>query len=167
MAEFNQGGGPVVEAKVKWFNATKGFGFVAPVDGSPDVFLHMAALEAAGMQAPTEGATLLCEIGTGKKGPQVVRVVQAGAAGARPQSRPSNDSLPDVEGGTEVVCRVRWYCGVRNYGFLVPEDGSDDVFVDAATLRRSRVMSLDADQRVASMVVAAPRGREARAVRIL
>lgn len=52
--------------------------------------------------------------------------------------------------------------------FLTPEDGSIDVFVDAKTLRRSDVMSLEENQRVSgSMVVNTPKGREARAVRIL
>jgi CspA family cold shock protein len=164
----DQNPGRLVETKLKWFNATKGFGFVAPIDGSPDAFLHVAALEAAGMQAPADGATVFCEIGPGKKGPQVVRVVRADAAGARPQAvQPAFESLPDVDGGIEVVCRVRWYCGVRNYGFLTPEDGSDDIFVDAATLRLSRVMSLDAGQLVSGKVVMARKGREARAVRLL
>jgi CspA family cold shock protein len=40
---------------VKWFNATKGFGFIQPVDGSKDVFVHISALERAGLQSLTEG----------------------------------------------------------------------------------------------------------------
>jgi CspA family cold shock protein len=175
VSQLNQapGGVPVIEAKVKWFNTMKGFGFVAPVDGSPDVFLHMAALEAAGLPAPGEGATILCEIGMGKKGPQVSRVVEVRGSGeARPARRAesshgSGDAPSDLAGAVEVVCRVRWYCGVRAYGFLAPEDGTDDVFVDSKVLRRSDLISLDKDQRVTSTVVMARKGREARAVRIL
>lgn len=50
---------PNVTATVKWFNASKGFGFVSPKDGSPDAFLHISALERAGHQDIAEGATIV------------------------------------------------------------------------------------------------------------
>ena len=63
-----------VTATVKWFNATKGFGFVAPSDGTPDAFLHISALERAGLSQVNEGATITCDLGVGNRGPQVVMV---------------------------------------------------------------------------------------------
>jgi len=174
MNPFSQppGSGRVVEAKVKWFNTTKGFGFVAPDDGSPDVFLHMAALEAAGLPAPGEGATIKCEIGAGKKGPQVSRVLELSGGTARPSQRPAARSAPvedapSMANAVEVVCAVRWYCPTRGYGFLTPDDGSDDVFVNSKVLRRADLLILDKDQRVSSMVVITAKGPEARTVRIL
>ena len=50
--------GPSFEATVKWFNAEKGYGFAALADGSGDVFLHVNALQAAGHQTVSPGATL-------------------------------------------------------------------------------------------------------------
>jgi cold shock protein len=64
-----------VEAKVKWFNAAKGFGFVTLSDGSPDAFLPMAILRRAGFDDIREGASVTCEVGAGAKGPLVVNVL--------------------------------------------------------------------------------------------
>ena len=64
-----------LRGKVKWFNPEKGFGFVSPADGSPDVFLHVSALKQAGLQDAPEGSTILCEVGPGRKGVQVLRVI--------------------------------------------------------------------------------------------
>src|ERR1700686_2697823 len=67
--------GHVVEAKVKWFNASKGFGFVTMSDGSPDAFLPMAILRRAGYDDVREGASITCEVGAGAKGPLVTTVL--------------------------------------------------------------------------------------------
>src|SRR5690606_32272697 len=133
------------------------FGFVAPTDGSPDTFLHIATLEAANLPAPGEGATIKCEIGPGKKGPQVIRVLEVSGGSARPSPRPSapaprEDNPKDLAGAVEIACTVRWYCTMRGYGFLIPEDGKDDVFVNAKVLRRADLLALDKDQRVISSV---------------
>src|SRR5690348_6930965 len=85
------GSGPIVDGTVKWFNTTKGFGFVALSDGT-EAFLHVSALERAGLTAPREGAQIKCEVGPGKKGPQVTRVLEVSGGGAAPAgggARPS------------------------------------------------------------------------------
>ena len=68
--------GVPVQAKVKWFNTTKGFGFVAPSDGTPDAFLHMSVVSRAGRQELNPDAEVMCEIAPGAKGPQVVRIIE-------------------------------------------------------------------------------------------
>ena len=64
-----------VEAIVKWFNAEKGFGFVAVVGGS-EAFLHIRQLEAAGHNSEPEGARVKVRIGQGQKGPEVSEVTE-------------------------------------------------------------------------------------------
>jgi CspA family cold shock protein len=53
---------------VKWFNATKGYGFIAPDDGGKDVFLHVSALERAGLRSVQEGQKLSFEMARGRDG---------------------------------------------------------------------------------------------------
>ena len=53
---------------VKWFNATKGFGFIQPEDGGKDVFLHISAVERAGEQPPQEGQKLSFDLESGRDG---------------------------------------------------------------------------------------------------
>src|SRR6185437_9318976 len=70
------------EATVKWFNTTKGFGFVALADGGADAFLPMAALRRAGYDHVREGAAIVCEIGPGAKGPLVLNVLSVDSSAA-------------------------------------------------------------------------------------
>jgi CspA family cold shock protein len=53
--------------KVKWYNATKGFGFIAPEDGSPDVFVHISAVERSGLGSLSEGQRVRFETQTNPK----------------------------------------------------------------------------------------------------
>lgn len=59
---------------VKWFNAEKGFGFIAPEDGSPDVFAHFSAIEGNGYRSLDEAQRVEFDVESGPKGPQASRV---------------------------------------------------------------------------------------------
>ena len=63
---------------VKWFNESKGFGFIAPADGSKDVFVHFSAIEGSGHRTLAEGQTVDFEVEMSPKGPQASRVVVSG-----------------------------------------------------------------------------------------
>ena len=63
---------------VKWFNETKGFGFITPEDGSKDVFVHFSAIQGDGFRTLAEGQTVTFEVEDSPKGPQATQVtVQA------------------------------------------------------------------------------------------
>src|SRR5712671_2551243 len=66
--------GRQVDAKVKWFNASEGFGFVTMSDGSQDAFLPMAILRRAGDEHVREGASITGEVAAGAKVPLVTKV---------------------------------------------------------------------------------------------
>ena len=76
-----------VDATVKWFNASKGFGFVTMSDGTQDAFLPMAILRRAGYDDVREGSSITCEIGAGAKGPLVTNVFNIDASHRRARAR--------------------------------------------------------------------------------
>src|SRR5215475_523466 len=145
-----------VEAKVKWFNASKGFGFVTLADGSQDAFLPMAVLRRAGHEDVREGASITCEISDGAKGPLVTTVLNidnrtAVAPADHRGSRPSQT----MEGA------VKWFEPEKGYGFISPDGGGKDVFIHITALRRSGVTALGPGQRVRVEVVDGKKGLEA------
>jgi CspA family cold shock protein len=68
--------GPSVEetGTVKWFNADRGYGFIAPNGGGKDVFVHASALERSGIQGLSEGQTVVVDVVEGRKGPEATRI---------------------------------------------------------------------------------------------
>jgi cold shock protein len=68
--------GPSVEetGTVKWFNAERGYGFIAPNSGGKDVFVHISALERSGMQGLSEGQSVVVDVVEGRKGPEAARI---------------------------------------------------------------------------------------------
>jgi cold shock protein len=64
----------VAEGTVKWFNASKGYGFIAPDDGTPDVFVHFSAIDGSGYRELAEGQRVHFEAERGQKGPQAKTV---------------------------------------------------------------------------------------------
>ena len=156
--EYDNEGIESVRTRLKWFNATKGFGFVSPVDGAADAFLHVSVLHRAGLQEIGDQAELVCEIGQGPKGPQVMRIVEALSTGAVPQQTQFHVS-PGPE--AELSGTVKWFKPDKGFGFITADDSAKDVFVHKSVLRRSGLGVLEAGQRVQMRVQEVEKGREA------
>ena len=65
-----------LKGKVKWFNEKKGFGFIEREDGKKDVFVHISAVQAAGLDYLDEGSTIHFDVEDGPKGPSAVNLKQ-------------------------------------------------------------------------------------------
>ncbi len=149
-----------ITAVVKWFNPTKGFGFVQPTDGSPDAFMHVSVVERSGLNSLPQGATIICDLCTGQKGPQV-------AAVHRVESLP--EAPPHDEGGeaSEVDGTVKFYNGEKGFGFVVPDGGGKDVFVSARVLERAGIRDLESDQRLRMVTRMGQKGPMADSVELI
>ncbi len=165
--------------KIKWFNRSKGFGFVIPNDGSGDVFLPLSVLERAGHSELPDGASIVFDWMQGPKGRAVASVVELdlSTAAPRPQRenrfRPQRDNYDDGGpggggGASESLDGVvKWYDPARGFGFILPNDGGKDIFVHVTALRRSGLEMLEPGQPVRMMVAQARRGREASSIQLL
>ena len=148
-AGFRSGSGSQ-RAIVKWFNPTKGFGFVTLDDGS-DAFCHASALSSLSTPELPQGATVFCDVVQGQRGMQVTTVhsVDLSTAEAQPMSRGPRPSRGGREsGGPMGDGHVKFFNEQKGFGFVVPETGGADVYVHASALRRSGVPTLMPEQRV-------------------
>jgi CspA family cold shock protein len=163
-----------VEAIIKWFNAEKGFGFVAVVGGS-DVFMHIRQLEVAGHSSVPEGARIKVRIGQGQKGPEVTEVIEVDTSTAQvtrttaghSAPRSSSQPQPSVEATTECVGSVKMYNRDKGFGFVGQDGGGKDAFVHATTLERGGLSELAEGQRVRMQIGQGQKGLEVRSIELL
>jgi CspA family cold shock protein len=83
-----------IKATVKWFDPNKGFGFVAPEDGSPDAFLPASAVTAVGHDRLPEGTTVVVDLVQSQKGNQVSRIYDVDVSTASPRPRRDDAARP-------------------------------------------------------------------------
>ena len=157
-----------VKGTVKWFNATKGYGFITLENGG-DAFCHASALAALGTPNLPQGATIVCDLQESPRGLQVVTVhsvdtstadIGAGTGGPRRPRRDeprgggygggyggfgSRDAAPS---GPMVEGKVKFFNDQKGFGFVMPDGGGGDVYIHASALRRSGVTVLEPEQRV-------------------
>jgi CspA family cold shock protein len=139
-----------VAATVKWFNPTKGFGFVQLTDGSSDAFLHISVVERIGERTLPTGATVMCLVTEGQRGLQVAEIYSVDMstatddAPAPARHAPSRDQGP----ASSVEGMVKFFDMQKGFGFVTPDDGSRDVFISARVLEHAGIPVLQPRQRV-------------------
>ncbi len=157
---------------VKFFNAAKGFGFIAPDDGGSDVFVHISAVERSGLDSLNDGDQVNFEVEQDRRSGKLAAVdLQVTARGA-PSARPPRPSYGGGGGGGGFDRQdrgprgggggggsrgapmgagsgvVKWFNPTKGFGFIQPDGGGADVFVHISAVERAGLNSLAEGQQV-------------------
>lgn len=162
---------------VKFFNREKGFGFIVRDDGGDDVFLHISAVEAAGLSDIAEGQPLgfaLTER-NGRISATELKIegepLPVTARGPRPPREggmgdrggfggPRRQRIPQTD-GVRYEGTVKFFNGVKGFGFIARDDGGADAFVHISAVERAGLTGLEPNQRVSFELELDRRGKQA------
>lgn len=138
-----------VSGSIKWFDPSRGFGFIVPDEELPEVLLHVSCLRRAGFQTAYEGARVVCKAVETSKGLQAVCISRMDNSRAiLPSQLPRRtDVVVDAESDWEMAV-VKWFNRLSGFGFLSCGLQTQDIFIHVETLRRFGFTELRAGQNV-------------------
>jgi len=157
-----------VTGTVKWFDATRGFGFVVSDEVDGDVLVHFSVLREHDRRSLPEGAIVECLVAHQERGLQARKVLsidlsqalvpELSRVQAEQGDRVNPAALLDAAGPFEPV-KVKWFNRLRGYGFLVREGNeAEDIFVHMETVRRGGLNDLLPDQPLRARIAAGRKG---------
>ena len=155
-----------ITGRVKWFDSTRGFGFLVSDDVEGDVLLHFSVLREHGRRSLPEGAVVECVPARLERGLQAKRVLSIDMSSALPvqpkasisaRDRADRKALSDTAGEFQPV-EVKWFNRVKGYGFVNREGEQEDVFVHMETVRQSGLGELQPGQQLEARIAPSAKG---------
>ncbi len=156
--------------RVKWFDATRGFGFLVSEDCEGDILIHFSVLKDHGRRSLPEGATVECIAAHQDRGFQARKILSidlstalpmpARPVHASPGERADRKALAEAAGEYELV-EVKWFNRVKGYGFLNRAgegDDGEDIFVHMETVRQSEILDLQPGQQLEARIAEGRKG---------
>lgn len=135
---------------VKWFDASRGFGFVVVAHMSADFLLHKNTLQSFGIASISEGAIVEFDYTPSPNGFRITQIIDAQPAPETNEK--AKVTVPDVVLEETVPARVKWFDAKKGYGFVNAFGSMDDIFVGASVLRQAMLSSLEAGQAVSVQI---------------
>ena len=153
-----------VKGHVKWFDPGKGFGFILPDEGGPDILLHANVLRTYGLGAVSDGAeieVLVQQTPRGLQAAEVVQVTPPPMVMTAEMEEIAHLSPEDIADLALEPARVKWFDRARGFGFANIFGQDRDVFVHIEVLRRSGFAEVQPGEAICLRCIDGKRGRMA------
>ena len=154
-----------LKGHVKWFDTSKGYGFLVVEDGSGDILLHANVLRNFGRGSVVEGTKINFEVQETERGRQVSRIVEIESPKEDINATEGTDfGMPIVEGVEMVPARVKWFDRSKGFGFANSFKSALDIFLHMEVLRHYGFSDLQSGEAIVIQIVDGPRGKMAGAI---